>query len=145
MKTYFIKDDDTEKTAEEYLSKQGFDFKKRAFDYFSATGQKYTDIFHKMIDISDKFANSDEAQRFFDYTNEKNPAGIQITKAINNAEVDKNKKAVQGIKDIVNKTGFITMFLVVEKNLNNAIEALNDYKDSIDTAINEFKSLGITK
>lgn len=145
MKTYFIKDSNTEKTAEEYLSKQGFDFKKRAFDYFSATGKKYTDIFHKMIDIKDQFANSDEAQRFFDYANEKNPAGIQITKAIDNAERDGNKKAVQGIKDIANKTGFIAMFLVVEKNLNNAIEALNDYKDTIDTAIDNFKSLGITK
>lgn len=145
MKTYFIKDSDTEKTAEEYLSKQGFNSKKRAFDYISSTGQKYTDMFQKILDTDEKFSIADEASRFFDYVNERNPAGIQITKAIDNAERDGNKKAVQGIKDIVNKTGFITMLSLVGKNLNKTIETLNRYKDTIDTAIDNFKSLGVTK
>ncbi len=144
MKTFFIKDDET-KTAEDYLSKYDIDSKKNAYDYVSATGKKYIDMVSKINDIHYYLDGYNEESNLFNPLSDDAGAGRYIAFAIDDAERDGNKKAVQDIKNIANKIGFVTRLLNLRKKLNNATTALNEYKSSVDNAIQKFKSFGITK
>ena len=149
MKTYFIKDDET-KTAEDYIENYDIynyielDSSADVEDYISATDEQYVTVGKQLRSLVSEYADANEYSHWFNGYGD-STYGEDIENMLNEAKKDGNNKAVDEIKKIMNRQGFVSGLSEVSKEVALAITALTKYKSGLDKTIQKFKSLGITK
>ena len=148
MKTYFIKDEEDYETGESYLEDvpggENYRFSQIKMD------NRMTEFDMPNSDFLKHFANRSVPLGFIDesYSNNfenEDGVGYIIEQAIENAKDDKNTKAVNEIKNIINKIGIVAWYNKLLKYLDDTESWVKDYKDQVKKIVQKYKSLGITK
>lgn len=148
MKTYFIKDDNTE-TAEYYISKYSVSG-KADMGYFDDDYSNLGD-FHFTWDKAIEEIQSYEAffapsaNTYEDVFEEEYGFGSVYENALKEAKKDKNTKAIEEIRKHANNSTPVWTLTQSSKEIDKLIEYATKAKSSIEKTISKFKSLGITK